>query len=136
MYACAYIVRRMCAKYMRTTYTCQAPGFTAIMRAMTNDHRRPKAGLIWERLAESARDPQPALSREQIVRAAIAIADADGVQALTMRRLATDLGTAAMSLYRHVFNKEDLLDLMLDRAFGEIALPAHSGDWRTDLRIF
>src|SRR4051794_16081245 len=121
---------------MRTMYTCQAPGFNAIMRTMTNDHRRPKAGLIWERLGEPLLDVQPALSREQIVRAAMAIADADGVQALTMRRLATDLGTAAMSLYRHVLNKEDLLDLMLDRAFGEISLPAHSGDWRADLWAF
>jgi AcrR family transcriptional regulator len=54
-----------------------------------------------------------------------------------MRRIAAELGSAAMSLYRHVYSKDDLLDLMLDMAFGEIALPEHpSGDWQADLRLF
>jgi AcrR family transcriptional regulator len=102
---------------------------------MTNDDSPPKSGLIWERLQQAPRSAQPALSRQQIVRAAIGIADREGAQAVTMRRIATELGSAAMSLYRHVFSKDDLLDLMLDQVFGEIALPERaSGDWRVDLR--
>jgi len=94
----------------------------------------PQAGLIWERLQQSAREPQPVLNRDQIIRAAITIADTEGAQGITMRRIAGELGAAAMSLYRHVFSKEDLLDLMLDHMFGEIALPDQpSGDWRADL---
>src|ERR1700750_2592912 len=91
----------------------------------------PKSGLIWERLPQQ----RTALDRDQIVRAAITIADTEGAQAITMRRIATALDTAAMSLYRHIFSKEDLLDLMLDTVFGEIELPAQSsGDWRRDPR--
>src|SRR5262245_34885457 len=104
---------------------------------MGQNEDRATSGLIWERLLQQPRGGQPSLNREQIVRAAMTIADAEGVQAVTMRRIATELGSAAMSLYRHVFSKEDLLDLMLDAVFGEIALPAQpSGDWRANLRLF
>jgi len=102
---------------------------------MTKTEKSSQVGLIWERLRQSARSAQPALNRDQIIHAAIVIADTEGAQAITMRRIAAELGAAAMSLYRHVFSKEDLLDLMLDHVFGEIALPEQpSGDWRTDLR--
>ncbi len=98
---------------------------------------QPKSGLIWERLAQADRPRTPGLSREQIVRAAIELADSAGTGDLTMRRLAGRLGAAPMSLYRHVASKEDLLDLMLDEVFGDMALPdAPSGDWRADLHRF
>jgi AcrR family transcriptional regulator len=104
------------------------------MAFMTKEQPQPNRGLIWERLQQSPRSLQPALNRDQIVRAAIEIADTEGAQAITMRRIAAELDAAAMSLYRHVFSKEDLLDLMLDQVFGEIALPVQpSGDWRADL---
>jgi AcrR family transcriptional regulator len=75
-----------------------------------------------------------ALSRAQIVDAAIAVADAGGSDAVTMRRIAQVLGAGTMSLYWHVANKEQLLDLMLDALIGELdALDAH-GEWRADLR--
>jgi AcrR family transcriptional regulator len=62
------------------------------------------------------------------------VADRQGLGGLSMRRLAADVGAGAMSLYRHVAGKDDLLDLMLDAAFGEMALPAGgSDDWRRDL---
>ena len=76
----------------------------------------------------------PALSRAEIVDAAIAIADAEGSGAISMRRIAQVLRAGTMSLYWHVANKEQLLDLMLDALFGEIEVPEPSGDWRADLR--
>jgi AcrR family transcriptional regulator len=105
--------------------------------AMTNTDPQPKSGLIWERLQQAESGARLALSRAQIVRAAMTIADAEGAQAISMRRIAAELGSTAMALYRHVFSKDDLLDLMLDAVFEEIALPEQpTGDWRTDLRAF
>src|SRR5262245_39701233 len=92
---------------------------------------------IWLRPVRQPQSQRPSLTREQIVRAAIELADAEGLEALTMRRLATKLGAGAMSLYWHIPNKDDLLDLMLDAAFGEVDLPERpSGDWRADLRLY
>ena len=76
----------------------------------------------------------PALSRAEIVDAAIAIADAEGSDAISMRRIAQVLRAGTMSLYWHVANKEQLLDLMLDALIGEVEVPEPSGDWRADLR--
>jgi AcrR family transcriptional regulator len=90
--------------------------------------------VIWARLDRSARRPQPSLSHEQIVRAAIEIADAEGAEALSMRKVASKLGAGTMSLYRYVATKDDLLDLMVDAALGEEELPDEpSGDWRAEL---
>jgi len=92
---------------------------------------------IWLRPMRQPQGQRTSLTREQIVRAAIELADAEGFEALTMRRLATNLGAGAMSLYWHVPNKEDLLDLMLDAALGEAELSEPpTGNWRTDLRLF
>lgn len=64
------------------------------------------------------------------------LADADGLEAVTMRRIAGELGAGTMSLYNYVPKKEQLLDLMLDAVCGEYQLPDHpSGDWRADLRL-
>jgi AcrR family transcriptional regulator len=73
------------------------------------------------------------LSRERVLRAAIALADARGAEELTMRKLAKELGVEAMSLYNHVANKTDLLDGMVDIVFGEIEAPAAGGDWKAEL---
>ncbi len=70
------------------------------------------------------------LSRERVLGAAIALADAAGIEAITMRRLGQELGVEAMSLYNHVTNKDDLLDGMLDTVLGEYELPAPNADWR------
>ncbi|HEY1388682.1 MAG TPA: TetR/AcrR family transcriptional regulator C-terminal domain-containing protein [Ktedonobacterales bacterium] len=100
-------------------------------------HQPARHEPIWMRPTRQQHGQRPSLSREQIVRAAIELADAEGLEALTMRRLATKLDAGAMSLYWHIPNKEDLLDLMLDVAFGEVAPPERlSGDWRADLRLF
>src|SRR3954454_6853088 len=74
------------------------------------------------------------LSRERVLRAAVALADKRGLGELTMRRLAKELGVEAMSLYNHVANKDDLLDGMIDVVFGEIDAPAPGGDWKAELR--
>ncbi|MBU2662773.1 TetR/AcrR family transcriptional regulator [Actinoplanes bogorensis] len=75
----------------------------------------------------------PAHTREQVVDAAIGIADAEGLGALTMRRIAQDLGAGAMSLYTYVPDKDRLLDLMVDRVGGSLVVGKPTGDWRTDL---
>ncbi|WP_307854134.1 TetR/AcrR family transcriptional regulator C-terminal domain-containing protein [Nocardioides palaemonis] len=77
---------------------------------------------------------RPALSRDRVVALAVALADADGVAALSMRALARGLGVEAMSLYHHVDGKEGLLDAMVDAVFAEVHAPRVGGDWRTELR--
>jgi AcrR family transcriptional regulator len=79
-------------------------------------------------------EPRQRLSRERVLHAAIAHADAGGLEALTMRQLADDLGVAPMALYRHVANKDDLIDAMIDVVFGEIGLPSGGADWKTAMR--
>jgi AcrR family transcriptional regulator len=74
------------------------------------------------------------LSRERILAAALALADADGLEALTMRRLARSLDFEAMSLYYYVASKDDLVDGIVDLVVREIELPSPTGDWRTAIR--
>ncbi|MEU6792316.1 TetR/AcrR family transcriptional regulator [Nonomuraea wenchangensis] len=89
---------------------------------------------IWMRPERPARGPKPAYSRAQITEAAIRIADAEGFEAATMRRIAAEIGAGAMSLYRYVPSRDDLVELMADRLMGEIDLTGMpSGDWRADL---
>ncbi len=74
------------------------------------------------------------LSRERVLRTAIAHADAGGLEALSMRKLAEELAVAPMALYRHVASKDDLVDGMVDIVFSEIGLPSGGADWRTAMR--
>jgi AcrR family transcriptional regulator len=76
----------------------------------------------WRRRAETPRDKRP-LTRELIVDAALALLERDGLQGLSMRRLAQELGTGAASLYWHVGDKEELLGLLLDRIVGDQPVP-------------
>jgi AcrR family transcriptional regulator len=73
------------------------------------------------------------LSRDEIVRVAIAVADAEGPDAVTMRRIARELNAGTMSLYWHIASKEELLDLMIDEVQSGRPLPDPSGDWRQDM---
>jgi AcrR family transcriptional regulator len=103
---------------------------------------RADRGARAPRRVPGERDPRgrgrnrlaPALSRAEIVDAAIAVADAEGSDAVSMRRIAQVLRAGTMSLYWHVANKDQLLDLMIDALIGEIEVPEPSGDWRADLR--
>jgi AcrR family transcriptional regulator len=81
-----------------------------------------------------ATKPRTNLSRERIVRKAVALAAKSGFDSVSMRKLADKLATAPMSLYRHVANKEDLLDGMVDVVFGDMYPPAIGGDWKSELR--
>jgi AcrR family transcriptional regulator len=91
--------------------------------------------LLWDTGRRPSRGPKPALSLDRIVEAAVRIADAEGLEAVSMRRVATELGTGTMSLYRHVPGKAELLDLMLDRVQRPSDNPAALGDsgWRAAL---
>lgn len=75
--------------------------------------------LLWGTGDRPSRGPKPGLTLDRIVTAAIAVADAEGLSAVSMRRISTELGTGTMSLYRYVPGKAELLDLMLDRVLGE-----------------
>lgn len=102
-------------------------GTLVAARPATSQGRRPA----------TAASEDDSAQRGRIVRAAVAIADAEGLTALTMRRLlAAELGVSAMSLYRHVSTKEQLVALMADATFGEHALPERPPPhWRERLEL-
>src|SRR5919109_5024828 len=83
-------------------------------------------------------DPSPAprvpLTRQRVLKAAVALADDGGIEQLTMRKLGQALGVEAMSLYHHVANKDALLDGMVDLVFGEVESPAGGAHWKTAMR--
>ena len=83
---------------------------------------------------ERAQKPRAPLSRERVLETAVALAQREGLESLTMRRLADELGAGAMTLYHYVPNKDALLDGMVDLVFGEIEPPATDVDWKTALR--
>jgi AcrR family transcriptional regulator len=74
------------------------------------------------------------LSRERILATAVALADERGVEALSMRKLAQELEVVPMALYKHVVNKDELLDGMVDVVVGEVDPPASGTDWKTAIR--
>ncbi|MFE5773417.1 TetR/AcrR family transcriptional regulator [Streptomyces sp. NPDC056485] len=78
--------------------------------------------------------PRAPLSRDRVLRAAVELADATGIEALSMRRLAQELGVVPMALYKHVANKEQLLDGMVDVVVGGIEPPASEPDWQGAVR--
>lgn len=79
-------------------------------------------------------DTRQPVTRERVLRAGIAMADTEGLAALTMRALGEALGVQAMSLYNHVNDKEDILDGMVDLVVAEIDVPSRSGPWRDAMR--
>jgi len=101
-------------------------------------HEQRIAGHVQRHRERGAQPPRRdrGLSRAEIVSTAIAVADAEGPDAISMRRIARELGAGAMSLYWHVGSKEELLDLMLESIETEIEVPEPSGDWRADLGAF
>ena len=100
----------------------------------SGDPRRTLA-LLWGTRGTPTRGPKPGLSVERIVAAAVALADAEGLAALSMRRVAEALGVGTMSLYTYVPGKEELLDVMLDTVVAETEQGGgdDDGDWRARL---
>ena len=84
--------------------------------------------------ARAGTEPRIRLTRDRVLRAALAHADAGGLEDLSMRKLAEVLEVAPMALYRHVTGRDDLVDGMIDIVFGEFDLPAPGADWRTAMR--
>ncbi|GIL30988.1 TetR/AcrR family transcriptional regulator [Actinocatenispora comari] len=103
-------------------------------RRAKQEREEQAAAWVWARLPDGADRAKPALSPTRIVLAALELADAEGVDALSMRGVAKRLGAGTMSLYRHVATRDDLIDLMVDEVVGAAPLPDRpSGDWRADL---
>lgn len=100
-------------------------------RTGTGDPRRTLE-LLWGVHERATRGPKPALDVERVVRAAVELADADGLPAVSMRKVAERLGVGTMSLYRYVPGKGELLDLMFDRVVGEEEVEVEPSDagWR------
>ncbi|MEU7695541.1 TetR/AcrR family transcriptional regulator [Microbispora hainanensis] len=110
-----------------TRETCDDPG-----RLTMTGHEN-----LWTRPERPARGPRPSFSRAALADAAIRIADAEGLEAISMRRIAADLGAGTMSLYRYVTSKDEVLDLMVDTAVREY-LPEDQqppDDWAEGLRL-
>jgi len=78
--------------------------------------------------------PRIRLSRDRVLRAAVSLADEAGIEALNMRRIAQELGVVPMALYKHVSNKDDMLDGMVDIVFSEIDRPSSGTDWKAAMR--
>ncbi|GGO31964.1 TetR/AcrR family transcriptional regulator C-terminal domain-containing protein [Microbispora bryophytorum] len=88
---------------------------------------------VWTRERRGGREQ--GLSRDQIVRAAVELLDAEGLDALSMRKLGARLGAGATSLYWHVANKDELIELVMDEVYATVVLP-EAADWREATRVF
>jgi TetR/AcrR family transcriptional regulator, tetracycline repressor protein len=110
--------------YYRTAFT------SSTLLVMTQTPDPP-----WRSAPRRRGAPRPQLSREVVVKAALQVLEADGGEALTMRRVADQIGVSASSLYGYVANKEELVQLVLDRIFEEMEVPPTS-DWQETIREF
>ncbi|MEU6353475.1 TetR/AcrR family transcriptional regulator [Streptomyces sp. NPDC047072] len=90
--------------------------------------------VIWARPERAGRGPRPAFTRADIAAAAVRLADAGGLEAVSMRHVAAELGCGTMSLYNYVPRKEDLYELMIDAIGAEHEIREPTGDWRADMR--
>ncbi|MFF4104114.1 TetR/AcrR family transcriptional regulator [Streptomyces sp. NPDC001903] len=106
----------------------------------SRDEKRDPAvslALLWGERGQPRRGPKPSLSVERIVEGALAIADEEGLDALSMQSVAARLGVTTMALYRYVPGKAELLDLMVDAAFGPAPdVAAVTGGWRPRLEVW
>ncbi|MFB7784562.1 TetR/AcrR family transcriptional regulator [Streptomyces vinaceus] len=106
----------------------------------SRDEKRDPAvslALLWGEQGQPRRGPKPSLSVERVVDAALAIADEEGLDALSMQSVAARLGVTTMALYRYLPGKAELLDLMVDAAFGPAPdVAAAAGGWRPRLEVW
>ncbi|WP_018657825.1 TetR/AcrR family transcriptional regulator [Actinomadura flavalba] len=89
--------------------------------------------LLWNAAPPPRRGPKPRFTVREIVGRAVGVADGEGLEALSIRRVADELGVSPMSLYTYVPGKAELIDLMLDRAYGELEPPPDGASWRAAL---
>ncbi|RDI45359.1 TetR/AcrR family transcriptional regulator [Nocardia mexicana] len=101
-------------------------------RQSASESRDPVS--VWERLGRPTPAPRTTLTPRRIAEVAVAIADAEGLDAVTMRRLAAELGVAPMAAYRYVTGKDELLELMVDFVYGELDLPDSRDGWCATIR--
>ena len=92
--------------------------------------------LLWGKRDAPRRGPKATLTADDITRAAVAVADADGLGAVSMARVASELGNSTMALYRHVRSKDELLTLMADAAFESPPEIPAGADWRSGLMLW
>src|ERR1700744_3492854 len=85
-------------------------------------------------MSQQTNTGRPRLSRRLVLEAGVALADQDGLDGFSMRRLAQELEVVPMALYKHVANRDELLDGMVDIVFGEIESPPLDEEWRSALR--
>ncbi|WP_435738162.1 TetR/AcrR family transcriptional regulator C-terminal domain-containing protein [Cellulosimicrobium sp. PMB13] len=104
--------------------------FTEVVRTPEITRR---LALLWDPPTPGTRGRKPRLTLDDVVRAGIGVAQEGGLDALSMRRVATELGVGAMSLYTYVPGRTELVDLMIDRAYGELDLPVAGAPWRSAL---
>ena len=97
------------------------------------DELEEDVDVIWMRPDHSSVGRPARLTRDALTRAAVRVGDAGGLSAVTMRTVASELGTGGGALYRHVTGRDELLDLMVDHVAGEYRLATPSGDWLADL---
>jgi AcrR family transcriptional regulator len=95
---------------------------------------REASPLVWERPEPASRPAPEPLSRDRIVSAAIALADADGLASVSLRKVGAALGAGPMRLYGYMSTKEELLELMVDAVYGEMVSGPLRGGWREALR--
>jgi AcrR family transcriptional regulator len=86
------------------------------------------------RRTDTPAEPRTPLSKERVLRAAVAVADEGGIESLSMRKLAAELGVKAMSLYNHVANKDEVLDGILEAVANEIVLASGEPEWKAAIR--
>ncbi|MBB6099534.1 AcrR family transcriptional regulator [Deinobacterium chartae] len=86
--------------------------------------------LMWEPTVPPSRGPKPKIALEQIVTASVALADRNGLEAISMRKVAAELGVGTMSLYTYITSKSELIELMVNAVFGELQLPDPGLGWR------
>ncbi|KAA1422864.1 TetR/AcrR family transcriptional regulator [Mumia zhuanghuii] len=104
--------------------------------ASSSPPSRDRFAPLWEPPPTSRRGRPPRVSRDQVVDAAVAIADADGLDAVSMRTVARSLDVGAMTLYSHVPGRDELVDAMVDRAYADLALPDADLSWRPALEQY
>lgn len=103
-------------------------------KAKTPTKLRGSAKVLWGERGHPSRGPKPTLSADQIARAAIAVADAEGLAAVSMQRIAREVHVTTMALYRYFSSKAELIDLMIDTAGGPVPdLDAVTKGWRSRL---